>query len=192
MRKAKQVEVPSEGPLPWDTYKELRDHAYNSASYYLTNYGKHSAQVRSKLYEKGYPREESEVLTPKGTVVTRHLVRDALAKLAEEGLVDDDHVIEATIERKLAGGMGFRKIGPELSKAGIPREEYEPFLERYQKSQELSQSLERAYRNALNSFSYKKAATPWERRQKLTQALLRRGFSSDDIAHLTSQEEGDA
>lgn len=93
--------------------------------------------------------------------------------LTELRVIDDERYAGLVVRHYAAKGYGERRIKDELYHRGVPREYWEAALE---EKPEQEDALERFIRNRLRG-----AEPSNENLRKITNALLRRGHSWEDI-----------
>ena len=114
-------------------------------------------ELRDKLIRKGESAEAAEA---------------AIAWLADHGYLDDAGYAGSVVRHYSQKGYGAQRIRSELSRRGLPRELWEDALE------EISEPGEQ-----IDAFLQKRLKNPEDRKevQKLSAALLRRGYSWEEI-----------
>ncbi len=116
-----------------------------------------SKQLRLKLAEKGYPKEEIEAL---------------IAEFIRRGWLNDQELANRYVEQQRQKGYGARRIALQLrEKAG----QVEVALE--ESEEVLAALIQKKYLGKLQ-----------ENRNKVIQALLRRGFSYDLICKALNED----
>jgi regulatory protein len=164
----------SDMELEPETYKSL----YEACQYYkakekaaqlLSARPLSSGELRQKLTEKGISPEHSE---------------KAVAWLEGLGLVNDAEYALLVVRHYAAKGYGTARIKNELYRHRVPKSLWEEALEQMPDNGDRVQRF-------INSRL--KGAKPDDReRKKLAEALLRRGFSWDEIKSAISQYEENA
>ena len=121
------------------------------------DYSRH--ELIGKLTEKGYTDAAAEA---------------AVDRLAELGFVDDARYAPIVVRHYAAKGYGARRVQAELQRRGIPKELWDAALEEMPAQDNTVDHLLRARL---------RGADPVDRAalKRATDALLRRGYSWDDI-----------
>ncbi|WJY27655.1 recombination regulator RecX [Sporosarcina trichiuri] len=144
-------------------YEEEIQRAFNRALHYLGRRMRSEQEVRQKLLEA----EFSEAVT-----------REALLKLKKLGFLDDQAYSEALLQnQKTASGKGPNAIKAEMKKKGIDPEVQEAVLEEYDPAEQLA-TAKRLADKAARKHS---AVAPAQLKQRIQNALQRKGFSFDII-----------
>lgn len=189
MKKAREIEIPEDRNLTWEEYCDFNNHAVKSSTWYASNYSRNSSQIRDKLYRKGYPRDEVAVDMPDGTTEYKNMVEDTLVYLVEAMLLDDRGYAESVIRGQLSRGVGLSKIRSALMQKGVDSELANELLEEMDLEDRVTAAVDKAAERVLRSSAYRKLPEGWPRQQKLTQQLLSKGFSFDDIAQWKEAQE---
>lgn len=189
MKKARQIEIPEDRSLTWDEYTDFNSHAVKSSSWYASNYTRNSQQIRDKLYNKGYPKGEVPVLLQDGTTVYKDMVEDTVVQMIDWLLIDDRQYATSVINAQISRGVGISKVKSMLSQKGVDRELAEELLEELDLDDKVSDAVDKAAERVLRSSAYLKLGEGWPRQQRLTQQLLSKGFSFDDISRWKEKQE---
>lgn len=125
-------------------------------------------ELRDKLVQKG---EEAEA------------ARAAVDWLQEKRLLDDGRYASMVVRHYAAKGYGEGRVRQELQRRGVPRELWEEALE------ELPETADK-----LDAFLSSRLSDPGDRAQvqKVSAALLRRGFSWEKIRAALARYRADA
>jgi len=136
--------------------------AYSYATYILASRMYTVKEIQDKLRR----RDVSEVI-----------IDSVVAKLLETRLLDDEVYAKNFVETSVKQGKkGAKRIRDELKNKGILDEIIVEVLADFDQNQEiLKRELEKCW------YKYSKFSG-YEHKQKVTQALARRGFSFDDIS----------
>lgn len=186
MKKARQVEIPTDRPLTAHEVEELLQHAYNSSVWQITNYSRTSPQLREKLYAKGYPKETITFASHEGTLHTVNLVEETLQKLTEGELVDDSRFAKEFIRAKQNAGLGINRIRLLLLQKQLPIELINKLLEEKDVTAN-NEALEKAFTRYVSSSTFRNTSDEYKKRNKLIQHLLSKGFSYDDISEKVTE-----
>lgn len=144
-------------------YEDEIRKAFNRALHFLGFRMRSEYEVKKKLLDLEY-----------GEAV----VLEAIVKLKRLGFLDDDKFSEALLEtQKRSSSKGPRAIQQELQRKGIGKELQEKVLESYTQEEQL-QIATRLAEKAANS---NRAVAPSQLKQKIQNALLRKGYSFDII-----------
>ena len=106
-----------------------------------------------------------------------------LYKLEREHLLDDADFARQWVEARSGRTLGKRRIAQELQRKGVDRETAEAALEQVDEEADEAACLRLAEKLAPR---YAREE-PYKARQKLTQALVRRGFDWDDAKNAAAQ-----
>ncbi|MER2152149.1 MAG: regulatory protein RecX [Candidatus Limivicinus sp.] len=142
--------------------KQLRDKTVVAAArehaLLLFSHRPHSQkELRDKLIRKGESAEAADA---------------AIAWLAEHGYLDDAGYAATVVRHYSQKGYGVQRVRAELSRRGVPRELWDEALG---EMAEPDNQIERFLRSRLQNPEDRKEV------QKLSAALLRRGYSWEDI-----------
>lgn len=189
---ARVVSIPEDRPLTFSEMEDLRDHAYNSAFWNVTNYRRTEKQVRDKLISKGYPDDEVSFLNENGEINKINFIEYSMSELMERELLGDVDYTERFISSKLGMGWGMSRIRIELMKKGVNLDLVDEVKENGDFDGEAESALDRQVRKTLASSSIARENDPFKRRQKAVQSLMRKGFSYGDISEKIREieEEG--
>lgn len=109
------------------------------------------------------------------------LVERAIARLTEQGLLDDARFAQAYTRAKVLGAQqSRRRVQQELARKGVAREVSDAAIATVFEEEEVDQRaiVERAARRKLAAL---RALEPAVRRRRLYAFLARRGYDGDDI-----------
>lgn len=180
MKQAKKVEIPENRQLNQKEYDKLSEHAYNSAFFYATSFNKSSAQIREKLYKKGYISDNVFVTDDYGDVSEINIVDDVLTRLEEQYLIDDNDYARKYVQMRLNQGKGTTIIRHELRRNGIENTIIDELLDDVDED-EITKSVQKSFDRFLRSYGYRSAKDNNTRKQKAFQYLVSKGFSIDTI-----------
>jgi regulatory protein len=145
-------------------YEDEISKAFNRALHYLGFRMRSEFEVKQKLKESGY-----------GEAV----VLEAIVKLRRLGFLNDETFSAALLEtQKRSGSRGPRAIREELRRKGIGKELQEKVLESYSEEEQ----LEIATKLAEKAANANRSHSPSQLKQRIQNALLRRGYSYDIIS----------
>lgn len=183
MKKAKQVDFPQDRPLTFEEYNDLSKHAYNSALWYVTNYNKNSYQIRTKLYDKGYLKDEVPVV--KNDEKTYHnIVEETITKLKDFSYINDESYVESAIYSGLRKGKSISSIRTKLFQTGLPKDLIDKGMEEFSEETQTEMeddALDKAASKIVNSYSFTKITDPFKAKQKIVQSLATKGFPMGKI-----------
>jgi len=142
--------------------KELSDEARGSvaratAARIVGRSAMSCATLLKKLKEKGIDDESA---------------KEALSWLVDIGIMDDEAYAQNLLNHYRARGFGNRRIAEEMRVRGISREIIEEIIDQRDMSNEISEYIEKKTRGVVLDDKL---------RAKITNALIRRGHSYDDI-----------
>jgi regulatory protein len=144
-------------------YEDEIRKAFNRALHYLGFRMRSELEVKKKLLEAGYGEA---------------IVLEAIVKLKNLGFLNDESFSEALVQtQKNSANKGPRAIQQELQKKGIGKELQAQVLESYSEEEQL-QIATRLAEKAANS---NRSVAPAQLKQKIQNALLRKGYSFDII-----------
>lgn len=130
-------------------------------------------------------REIANALSRKGYV--RPCVDAVVARLRENGLIDDARYAQRMAEVQSGNAVGLYAFKRKLKAKGISDEDAEEALSAFDDAQQQAAALE-ASRKLWRKYE---ALPPREARAKLSQALARRGFSWDAIESAVEELTGE-
>lgn len=177
MKKALKVEIPDDRALTSEEYEKLKSHAYNSATWYATNYSKTSGQIKQKLYDKGYPRDELEVEDRNKEKFWVNIVDETVERLIELSFINDESYVNSAFSSGLRSGKSVSSIKTKLFQAGISQEMMDDALYEVEKLDEdfENDALDKTASKLLLSRAYTKLEY-WDRKNKLVKTLLTKRF----------------
>ena len=130
----------------------------------LDRSAKTEQEIKKKLLLKGYLPEAAQAVCD---------------KLREAKLLDDKYIAERIVSAMSAAGKGKYAMAVKLRARGIGREESLDLLEGLDEESQKEAALSSARKLQTKYVS----DDPRRDRQKLSQALIRRGFSWDDVQY---------
>lgn len=189
MKKARQVEIPTDRELTEDEYIDLSSHAHKSSLWYVSTYVKNSHQVREKLNRKGYPNEDVCVKSKDGTIRDVNLIDDALKELIDMGMLDDVRYIDDIYSSGRNSGKSIGAIRLNLIRSGLPSdfvsEHLDALVEENEANDDDDESVEhelldRAANKVIASSRFENM-DQYKKRQTLVKKLATKGFAMGDI-----------
>lgn len=181
MKKAREIEIPEDRPLTFEEFTDFKNHAYNSSSWYATEYVRTEKQIRDKLLKKGYINGEVDYLNEKGVEESFDIIEWVLEKLRDYLLIDDDALARRFVERELNNGKGAQWIHQKLSAKGISHDRVDELIEEMKSDDVTIEGVERVAERYMRNSTYLKQPDKYKKRQKLVSHIISRGFSFDDI-----------
>lgn len=144
-------------------YEEEVQKAFNRALHFLTHRMRSEHEVQQKLLQAEY-----------GEAV----INEAIIKLRKLGFLDDQAYSEALVStKKNTSGKGPIAIKEEMKKSGIDPSVQESVLEDYDPKEQLETATRLAEKAARKNVSI----APAQLKQRIRNALQRKGFSFDII-----------
>lgn len=182
-KQPRKVEIPEDSVLDFDTFEELRQHAFKSSTWYLGKFPAHSTKLRQRLFEKGYPDGETRYIDYDDEEKSQHIVDSVIAELKDLVMVDDEFYIQSKLRSGLYSGKGISLLARELKFKGVPEEELELAVEAIQDDIDMSiiDSVDKAAQKAMRASAYRKATNPWQRKMAVSRGLMAKGFDRDTI-----------
>lgn len=191
MKKAREISIPDDGVITLEEYEDYSKHAFSSSSWYASNYSRNSNQIRDKLYRKGYPVDEVTVKLDNGEVMHKNMVEDTVQRLQDSLLIDDRNYAESVVRSQVRQGNGLSKIRSMLIQKKVDSELANSVIESLELEDEIIQAVSIQAERIIRSSQYQKLPPGWARQQKLTQKLLAKGFSFDDISQWKETQDLD-
>lgn len=151
----------------WLMVRQYR-HALDRAVVYLTARARSRRELEGCLLRCGYRPSTVEMV---------------LYKLEREHLLDDADFARQWVEARSGRTLGKRRIAQELQRKGVDRETADAALEQVDEEADEAACLRLTEKLAPR---YAREE-PYKARQKLTQALVRRGFDWDDAKNAAAQ-----
>ena len=199
MKKARQITIPDSKIITQTEYEDYYNHAKNSSLWYLNNFNRNSNQIRQKLYDKGYPKDEvfivedklitkdidrnleNEEISKQATPV--NIVEEIITLLTENSLIDDIYYIENMLEAQLNKGKSLSLAKQVLiNTKKVDRNLLNEVISKMDEIEELEEEgLNKVALKTVNSSMYQRK-DKFQRKQYLYQRLLRSGYSSADIS----------
>ena len=144
-------------------YEDEIRKAFNRALHYLGFRMRSEFEVKKKLLELGYGEA---------------IVLEALVKLKNLGFLNDETYSEALLQtRKNSSSKGPKAIQQEMHKKGLGKELQIKVLESYSEDEQLKIATKLAEKTANSN----RSVAPAQLKQKIQNALLRKGYSFDLI-----------
>lgn len=144
-------------------YEDEIRKAFNRALHYLGFRMRSEFEVKKKLLELGYGEA---------------IVLEALVKLKNLGFLNDETYSEALLQtRKNSSSKGPKAIQQEMQKKGVGKELQLKVLESYSEDEQLEIATKLAEKTAHAN----RSAVPAQLKQKIQNALLRKGYSFELI-----------
>lgn len=152
--------------------KDQLDKALNKAIRLLSYRSRTENEIRKKLLEKKFDNK---------------IIAKVIKKLQKMGYLSDQFFIESWIRDRInikPSGKKLLKI--ELIKKGIPETKAQKFLEKLVNPKIELQMAEKAFRKAQKNYRH---LTGYEKKQKITAYLARRGFEWTLIEQLLNKNK---
>ena len=150
-------------------YEDEIRKAFNRALHFLGFRMRSEHEVKTKLLDAGY-----------GEAV----VMEAIVKLKNLGFLNDESFSEALLQTQVkTSNKGPRAIRQELQKKGIKKELQEKVLDGYSEEEQ----IQIATKLATKAAEANRSITPTQLKQKIQNALLRKGYSFDIIKQALAQ-----
>ena len=144
-------------------YEDEIRKAFNRALHYLGFRMRSEFEVKKKLLDAGYGEA---------------IVLEAIVKLKNLGFLNDEMFSEALLQtQKKSSSKGPNAIRQELQKKGIGKELQVQVLESYSEDEQLQIATKLAEKAA----NANRSIAPTQLKQKIQNALLRKGYSFDII-----------
>jgi regulatory protein len=144
-------------------YEDEIRKAFNRALHYLGFRMRSEYEVKKKLLELGYGEA---------------IILEALVKLKSLGFLNDETYSEALLQtRKNSSSKGPKAIQQEMKKKGIGKELQIKVLESYSEDEQIKIATKLAEKTANSN----RSVAPAQLKQKIQNALLRKGYSFDLI-----------
>lgn len=187
-KKTREIHIPKDRMLDYETWVEYRDYAYRSSTWYAENYDGHSGKVRERLLKKGFVDEEVITVDEDGVEHSLNFIDYCIQRLTEDLYINDENYIERFFERRLNNGKSVFFIKQELYAKGLDR----GLIEEISQDFDNTEALEIAYEKIVNSYAFQRIEEPFKRKQKIYQGLAQRGFSSSDISKVMKDTDIEA
>ena len=189
MKKARQIEIPSDRPLTFEEFEDYKNHAVNSSLWYASEYTRSEKQITEKLLNKGYIRDDVEYVDEEGETQFFNIIDHVIAHLKEGLVLDDEAYARSLINRYSMGRRGKSYIKTKLYEKGIDSDLAERLMEELRDEEQVLEDIDALAERFMNGSSYRREENPYKRRQKLTSHLVSRGYGFDDIALWQSTRE---
>jgi len=151
------------------TYEDQIEKAFNRALHYLSFRMRSEFEVKKKLLDLEF-----------GEAV----ILEAIVKLRRLGFLDDEAFSEALLQtQKNASNKGPKAIQQELQKKGVGKELQQQVLENYSEKEQFAVAKKLAERAARSN----RNIAPAQLKQKIQNALARKGFSFDLISSVMEE-----
>ena len=151
------------------TYEDQIEKAFNRALHYLSFRMRSEFEVKKKLMDLEF-----------GEAV----VLEAIVKLRRLGFLDDQAFSEALLQtQKNASNKGPRAIQQELHKKGVGKELQQQVLENYSEEEQFAVAKKLAEKAARSN----RSVAPTQLKQKIQNALARKGFSFEIIGSVMEE-----
>ena len=162
--------------------EEQLQEAHSRALHFLAARDRSQAEVSNRLLRLGFNTE---------------VIEAAVARLQEQGYVDDERFAESFVHKGLHSGWAERRIKVEMLRRGLERELVERALAAVSENEELAKACDETLMNMVRRrFSKQFALDPVMAERRLAGFLARRGYNWDLIEqvsrrlHKEVKEEG--
>jgi len=189
MKKARQIEIPSDRPLTYEEFEDFKNHALNSSLWYASEYTRSEKQITEKLLNKGYIRDDVEYIDDYGESKFFNIIDHVIEHLKQGLVLDDEAYARSLINRYSAGRRGKSYIKTKLYEKGIDSSLAERLLEELRDEEQIIADIDSLAERYMNSSAYLRVEDKYKRRQKLTTHLVTRGYGFDDISLWQSTRE---
>lgn len=177
MKKARQVEVEEGQHFNKQEFEKLFGHAKNSLMWYVTQTGKTIFELKTKMYDKGFPKEDVFLVHDDGTLEPRNFVEEGIQYLRDAYLVDDEEYAMRYARRRKAQRFGPSRVRMDLQFKGVDSEFIENALEEvFSDTEELKIFLEALYEKMP-----KESGQRFKEEQKLVKKAAAKGWNFEDI-----------
>lgn len=156
---------------------------------YLERYGASRARLARVLERRA--RREAALADADPDAVAGE-VREVVAELAAQGLVDDRAYAEGRSRALLRRGRSPARVRRDLGEDGIDREAVEAVLARHGDGDELARAAAVRYARRRRLGPFREPARRAERRDRDLQALVRQGFPFPLAKRIVDAEDADA
>jgi len=180
MKKARTVEIPDNRTVDFKTYMKLNDHAYKSALFYATNYNKNSFQIREKLLQKGYIKEDITITYNNGNTENHNIIEENIQKLTEQYILDDYQYVVSFIQNGIDSGKSLQTLKNKLFMNKVPQRLIEQVIESEDVEINESYGLDKEASKIARSSSFAKL-DKYKKQQKLVRTLVGKGFNMGEV-----------
>lgn len=180
MRKAKTVNIPDDRILDEKTYQELSDHAYKSASWYISAYNKNSYEIKEKLLQKGFIDDDIIVNSSFGETSYHNIIEETFKKLTDNYMLDDMEYVKEFIQSGINSGKSLNALKTKLRNKKIPYQMIEEALEDTSLDTDEADGLDRQASIISRSGSFQRL-DEFKKKQTLMRRLVSKGFDMGDI-----------
>lgn len=181
MKKARVIELPENRTIDEKTYEEYSEHAYKSASWYITAYNKNSFEIKEKLMNKGYIDDDVIVQHSKGEITHHNFIEETFQKLADNHMLNDDmDYVKEFIQNGVNNGRSVNAMKTKLRNKKIPYDMITEALEDDSLDLDEEYGLDKQASIIVRSGSFQRL-DGFKKKQKLVRRLLSKGFDMGDI-----------
>lgn len=180
MKKARTIHIPDNRVIDEKTYQEYSDHAYKSASWYITAYNKNSFEIKDKLIQKGYIDDDVIVKHNNKQQTLHNMIEETLQKLKDNYMLDDLEYIKEFIQSGINNNKSLNSLKTKLRNKKIPYVLIEKALEDSSLELDETDGLDRQASIIIRSGSFQKL-DDFNKKQKLVRRLVSKGFDMGDI-----------
>ena len=183
MKQAKKVQIPA-GVLDARTAERLRTHAIRSAFWYADN-GYTSAQIREKLYDKGFSDDVHMFVRPGRENGVIDFVGTAIDTLLEGHPDHDSIILGLKTGKYLRAGKSAAQVKRELEKIGYTPETIQDALSSYDEAQAIQVETQ----SIAQSKHIQRYKTYEQRKEKVVALLARRMFPHHMIQQVVTRDD---
>ena len=183
MKQARKVQIPS-GVLDVRTAERLRIHAIRSAFWYADNEYT-TAQIREKLYDKGFTDEVHVFARPGRENGVIDFVGTAIDTLLERHPDHDSIILNLKTSKYLRAGKSAAQVKRELEKIGYTPETIQGALFAYDEEQ----AIRREALSIAKSKHVQSYKTYTQRKEKVVALLTRRMFPYHMIQQAVAEDD---
>lgn len=180
MRKARTVNIPDDRILDEKTYQELSDHAYKSASWYISAYNKNSYEIKEKLLQKGFIDDEIIVNHSSSETSYHNIIEETFKKLTDNYMLDDMAYVKEFIQSGINSGKSLNALKTKLRNKKIPYQMIEEALNDTSLDTDEEDGLDRQASIIARSGSFQRL-DEFKKKQTLVRRLVSKGFDMGDI-----------
>lgn len=189
MKKARTIAIPDDRVINQKQYQEYSDHAYKSASWYITAYSKNSFEIKEKLLQKGYLDEEITVKHNTGETTHHNMIDETFKKLSDNYMLDDMEYIKEFIQTGINNGRSLNNLKTKLRNKKIPYQMIEDALQDDSLDLDEEYGLDKQASIIVRSGSFQRL-DDFKKKQKLVRSLVTKGFDMGDVySWIDSNEE---
>lgn len=191
MKRARKIELPDDGVVPYKEYLKIKEHVRNSIIFYAVNLSKNSAEIKDAMSRKGIP--VGTVLTVSkmdDSTEVHDVASEEIEALLEAGVIDDEYLCTSKAQSLSRRGLSAQSVKNKLRMKKFDPELIEKTVSEIYDEELENDSALKAASKIMRSSLFKKKSTDYEKRSVLYSKMRSLGFDSDTIQSVVREVLG--